>query len=378
MSTTVKKMNVPPLALDREYQEVGSEMEKRVAKVLASGYYILGEEVSVFQKAFAQWVGAPYAVGLASGSDALYLALQALGIGPGDEVITTPFTYFATVGAIVRLGAKPVFADIDPRTYALDAEKAEKKITKKTKALLPVHLYGQCADMKEFLALAKKQDLALVEDAAQAHGAEYQNQKAGSFGDAGCFSFYPTKNLGAYGDAGALTVKDEELHRHLLSLRVHGSLPDDKYFHQEWGANSRLDEIQAAVLNVKLPHLDEWTEKRRQVAYFYDAELESEEEWLEAPLEAEGRRHVYHQYVVRTSERNELKKFLNEKGIAATAYYPYPLHELPPLKQFGYKPGDFPDAERASEEVLALPCFPQMTKDEMGYVVEMIRAFPNT
>ncbi len=375
MTAKLRTLKVPPLALDREYKSIGRAVENRVKKVLASGAYILSGEVSAFQNAFAKWTGAPYAVAVASGTDALYLALVAVGVEPGDEVITTPFTYFATAGAIARSGAKPVFVDIDPATFNMDTKKVEGKITPKTKAILPVHLYGQCAEMETLQALAKKHGLALVEDAAQAHGASYRSRKAGAFGDAGCFSFYPTKNLGAYGDGGLITVRDEPLYQRLLTLRVHGSLPHNKYFHEDWGANSRMDEVQAAILNVKLPYLDEWTRKRQAIAAFYDRELEGERDWLQIPLAAKPCGHVYHQYTVRAERRDALKQFLGERGIITSVYYPYPLHLLPPLKVFGYKPGDFPEAERAAEEVLSLPCFPQMTKKEMTHVVRSIRDF---
>jgi len=368
-------MSVPPLALDREYAEIGKMIEKRVKKVLSSGSYILGEEVSDFQRSFAKWIGAPYAVGVASGTDALFLALAAIGVGPGDEVITTPFTYFATAGAIHRTGAKPVFADINATTYNLDPRRVEERITPKTKAILPVHLYGQCADMEGLQAVAKGRNLPLVEDAAQAHGARFRDRMAGNIGTLGCFSFYPTKNLGAYGDAGVITVQNEALAKRLFSLRVHGASAENRYFHEDWGTNSRLDEVQAAILNVKLEFLDEGIKKRRKIARFYDEELESEGDWLGTPAVAKPCRHVYHQYTIRTSRRDALKKFLSEKGIVTSVYYPYPLHVLPPLQHFGYKPGDFPEAERASEEVLSLPCFPQMTSKETAYVVESIRAF---
>ncbi len=368
-------MKVPPLATNREYGQIASELNSVVQKVLESGQYILGEEVKSFEKNFAVWVGADEAVGVASGTDALILSLRALGISGGDEVITTPFTYFATAEAIVTVGAKPVFVDIDPKTFNINPDQIKKKINSKTKAILPVHLYGACADMDPIEELAAKNKLAIIEDACQAHGATYKGRRAGNLGTTGCFSFFPTKNLGACGDAGIITFNQPELKNHLLSLRMHGASQDDKYFHDEFGMNSRLDELQAAILNVKLKYLEDRIEKRRQVASCYTSVIQSQADWLRAPEALENCRHVYHQYVIRTSYRDAFEEHLKKKGISATAYYKYPLHLLPPLSKLGFKKGEFPEAERASQEVLSLPCFPQMTDEEIGYVSEAIIDF---
>jgi dTDP-4-amino-4,6-dideoxygalactose transaminase len=279
------------------------------------------------------------------------------------------------VEAIVRAGARPLFVDIEPETYLMNVAQIEKKITSKTRAILPVHLYGQSVDMAPLMKLAEKYKLAVVEDVAQAHGATHQGKKAGSFGEAGCFSFYPTKNLGAYGDGGAITLQDEKLYRRLLELRVHGTPPTDKYFHQEFAANSRLDEIQAAILDVKLPHLAGWIAKRQKIAAAYQEAFREEKSWLKTPVTAEGCNHVYHQYTVRTSKRDALKEFLTAQGIAVSVYYPHPIHLLPPLKPYGYKAGDFPETERAAREALSLPCFPQMTEGDLYYTIQQVKAF---
>jgi dTDP-4-amino-4,6-dideoxygalactose transaminase len=368
-------MKVPLLSTTREYEEIAAEIKTCVEKVLKSGQYILADEVQKFEEAFAARIGSSYAVGVGSGTDALILSLRTLGIEAGDEVITSPFTYFATAEAIVIAGAKPVFADIDPKTFNVNPSKIKEKITPKTKAIIPVHLYGQCAQMDEILQIARKHGLAVIEDAAQAHGACFRTQNAGCFGDTGCFSFYPTKNLGTAGDGGLITFNDTKLKNRLLSLRAHGASLKDRYFHEEFGFNSRLDELQAAVLNAKLSHLDKWNEKRQKIAAGYTKAIGQKSNKIKPPFVGKDHDHVFHQYVVRTPYRDKLASYLSEKGISSAVFYKNPLHLLPPLKQFGCKKGDFPEAEKAANEVLSLPCFPQMTDREVEYVIETILAF---
>ena len=320
------------------------------------------------------------AIGVASGSDALLLALMALGVKEGDEVITTPFTFFATVGAISRVGARPSFADIDPLTYNLDPNEVERRVTSKTRAIIPVHLFGQCADMDPIMEIAERHGLYVIEDAAQAIGAEYVTdngaRKAGSMGHFGCFSFYPTKNLGGWGDGGMVTTQDEGLAQKVRMLRVHGST--DKYFHEAIGINSRLDALQAAVLLAKFPHLEEWNESRREKALRYQRlfeEVEYERLGITLPHVQHQNRHVFHQYVIRVPRRDELRYFLQQEGIGTEVYYPLPLHLQRCYRFLGYRKGDFPQAERASMEVLALPIYPELSPEAQGYVVERIAAF---
>ena len=385
----------------REYRELREELDEAVLRVAASGRYVLGPEHEAFEAAFAETVGVRHAVGVASGTDALILALEALGVGPGDEVVTSPFTFFATAEAILRVGAVPVFADIRADTFDLDPAAAAAAIGPRTAALLPVHLYGQMAEVEAFRELAARHGLALVEDAAQAVGAsrrlpDGRAVRAGAAGDVGCFSFYPTKNLGAWGDAGAVTTDDDALAARLRRLREHGR-EEDGYRHREIGHNSRLDEIQAAVLRVKLGALDRWTEARRANAATYDRELAGVAD-VETPVVLEGNRHVYHQYTIRCGDRARVAERLGAAGVGHGVYYPTPLHRLEALSPEagggpgrGARPagagapggrgaaegariaGELPRAERACREVLSVPVFPALTPEERARVVAAIR-----
>jgi len=368
-------MKVPPLDPSREYQEVKTEIDTRLSKIFESGRFILGSEVKEFEEKFSSWIGVRRSIGVASGTDALILSLKALGIGAGDEVITSTFTYFATVEAIVSVGAIPRLVDIDPETFQINGDLIESVVTEKTKAIVVVHLFGQCVDMDAIDLVAARNNLLVIEDVAQAHGATWDGKKAGSLGSAGCFSFYPTKNLGAAGDAGVVTLDSEEVEEKLLSIRAHGASPDDKYFHQSFGMNSRLDEIQAAVLNAKLGKLDSWIEARQRIAETYTAAFQEKADWIIPPSIISKSNHVYHQYVIRTDQRDNLAHHLKDVGVASSIYYKYPMHTLPPLEAYGYKRGQFEAAEKASSEVLALPCFPQMTLDEVNTVIDAVVSF---
>ena len=380
-------MKVPPFDLTRQFENLKEELINAVNKVLASGRYILGPEVEAFEKEVANYLGVKHAIGVASGTDALWLSLKALGVGPGDLVLTTPFTFFATASAILNTGATPVFADIDPLTFNLDTEKVKEALEgrspvwqrlglrpEKVKVILPVHLYGQAADMDALLEIARQYDLKVVEDAAQAMGTKYKGQKVGSFGEFGCFSFFPTKNLGAFGDGGLVVTQDDELAGKVRMLRAHGSKP--KYYHHLVGTNSRLDAIQAAILRVKLPHLDKWIEARRNIANIYDSLLGKVEK-VKIPYRASYSYHTFHQYTLRilNGQRDELRSYLKEKGIGTGIYYPLPVHLQPVLKPFGYIEGDFPEAEKACKEVLSLPMWPELTEDEARYVAQTVKDY---
>jgi dTDP-4-amino-4,6-dideoxygalactose transaminase len=363
--------------LQAQFQKLQPEIEAAVARVLASGQVILGPEVEALEAEVAQYCGAAYGVGCASGTDALLLALQGLEIGPGDEVILPPFTFFATVGAVCRSGARPVFADIDPATCNLDPLQVENKITPRTRAILPVHLYGQCADMEPLWQVAERHNLAIIEDAAQALGAEYQGKRTGTLGAIACFSFYPTKNLGAYGDAGMAVTNDPDWARRMTCLRVHGMEP--KYHHKYLGWNARLDAIQAAILRVKLPHLDHWTAARQAAARRYDSLIEEYHltRFLERPVIRPQRRHVFNQYVVRVAggQRDALVRHLKADRIGCEIYYPVPLHRQECLAHLGYVEGDFPASEEASRSVLALPMFPELTIEQQRRVIQSCATF---
>jgi|UniRef100_A0A7C3SQB6 dTDP-4-amino-4,6-dideoxygalactose transaminase len=364
-------MNIPAFDLKRQYRNLSSELLPILEEVMAKGQFILGENVELLEKELADYCGTKYAVGVASGTDALLLSLEALGIGEGDEVITTPFTFFATSEVISLLKAKPVFVDIDSKTFNIDPDKIEDAITTKTKAVIPVHLFGQMAEMDDIEYLAEKYDLYIIEDACQAIGAEYKGRRAGSIGDTGCFSFFPTKNLGAFGDGGLITTNDEKLYEKIKLLRVHGSRK--KYYHELIGHNSRLDEIQAAILRVKLKYLDNWIERRIEIAKIYSEGLKDLD--VIVPEVKPYLRHVYHQYVIRTKHRDELQEYLSNKGIGTAIYYPLPLHLQECYKDLGYREGDLPEAEKASKEVIALPMWPELTNEEVNYIVESIREF---
>jgi len=358
---------IPFVDLKREYEEIKEEVNQAIQKVLESGWFILGGEAERFEKEFSKYVGVKYAIGVNSGSDALYLALKALGIREGDEVITVSHTFISTVDAIVRNGAKPIFIDIETETYCMDVTRIEEKITSRTKAILPVHLYGHTADMDPIMKIARKYGLCVVEDACQAHGAEYRGKKAGSIGDVGCFSFYPTKNLGAYGDGGMIVTSNEGLAEQLKMLRNYGQ--SKKYYHDFMGVNSRLAEIQATVLRVKLKHLDKWNEKRRVIAKVYNELLKGTE--IVAPVERECTKHVYHLYVIRCKDRDMLQQRLLENGIQTQIHYPIPVHKQKAYFDLGYDV-QLPVTEKVCGEVLSLPMYPFISNDEVSLIVETI------
>ncbi len=370
-------MSVSLCDLQPQLRELEPQLQDAVMRVLRSGQVINGPEVAGFEEEAARYCGAGYGVGCSSGSDALLLALAALGIGPGDEVILPPFTFFASVGAVCRLGARPVFADIDSATYNLDPFQVESKITAKTKAIMPVHLFGQCAEMEPLWSIAERHGLVLVEDAAQAIGAEYHGKRTGSLGAIGCFSFYPSKNLGAYGDAGLAVTNDPEWADRMRCLRNHGMEP--KYYHKLLGWNARLDAIQAALLRVKLPHLDRWTEGRQVAARRYDALIDELHVagFLQRPLIRPNQRHVFNQYVVRVGrgQRDALVRHLRAAKIGCEIYYPIPLHLQACLAHLGYREGNFPASERAAQEVLALPIYPEITVDQQRCVIKSVADF---
>lgn len=369
-------MKVPLLDLAEQNQLLRPEIEAAIGRVLDTNAFILGGEVKALEEELAAYCGTKYAIGCASGSDALLLALMALDVKTGDEVITTPYSFFATVSAITRLGAVPVFVDIDPFTYNLDVSQIESKITERTKAIQPVHLYGQCADMKALREVAVKHAIPLVEDAAQAIGAEEDGVRAGAMSEVGCFSFYPSKNLGGMGDGGFMTTDDDELAEKLFALRVHGS--KERYYHKWVGLNSRLDGFQGAVLRVKLPHLDSWSDRRKANADRY-RELFTDAgttEQVSLPFERENVQHIYNQYVVRVpGRRDELRSFLTEAGIGTDIYYPVPLHLQECFAYVGYRSGDLPESERAAAETLALPIFPELRAEQQEYVVAKVAEF---
>ena len=364
------------LDVKKEYKSIKKEIDAAMGRVLNSGQFIGGEEIEKFEKEIAKFCGVKYAIGVNSGTDALFLSLKALGIGAGDEVITTPFTFIATAEVIANLGAKPVFIDIEPKTFNIDSFKIEEKITKKTKAIIPVHLFGQMAKMDEIMDIAKRYKIYVVEDAAQSLGAEYKGEKAGTIGDVGCFSFFPSKNLGAYGDGGMVVTNKKELADKIRLLRNHGSSPKNKYKNLILGTNSRLDAIQAAILRVKLKYLSKWNRKRAEVAKYYSKKLAVIKKVI-TPIISSGRTHTFYSYVIRAGnqERNNLVKYLDRKGIPTMIYYPLPLHLQPCLEYLGYKKSDFPEAEKAAKEVLSLPIFPEITKKEQDYIITKIKEF---
>ena len=369
-------MKVPLLDLTEQNAALRPEIEAALGRVLDSNGFILGGEVAALEDELAAYCGTKHAIGCASGSDAILLAFMALGVGPGDEVITTPYSFFATVSSITRLGATPVFVDIDPATYNIDPSQIEAKITERTKAIEPVHLYGQCAGMAEINRVADKHGVPVVEDAAQAIGAEEDGIRAGAMSAMGCFSFYPSKNLGGMGDGGFLTTNDDDLANKLRALRVHGA--EEKYYHKYVGLNSRLDGFQGAVLRIKLPHLDAWTEKRRANADYYKRLFTDHglTEQIAVPIERPNAKHIYNQYVVRVpGRRDELRAFLAAKEIGTDIYYPVPLHLQECFAYLGYREGDLPGSEKAARETLALPIYPELRTEQQEYVVESIAGF---
>jgi dTDP-4-amino-4,6-dideoxygalactose transaminase len=366
------RMNVPFLNLTAQYASLKSELGPAVEQTLASGHYVLGPNVAAFEQEIAALTGTRFGIGVNSGSDALTLALRALEIGPGDEVITTPFTYIAPAESIHQMGARIVFADIHPRTFNLDPAEVTRRLTPRTRAIIPVHLFGQAAQLDDFLSLARRGNLAVVEDCAQAIGATYRGQAVGGFGQMGCFSFYPTKNLGADGDGGMVVTNDEGLARKLRMLRVHGI--ERRYYHDLHGYNSRLDELQAAILRVKLRHLAGWNERRARIAARYTAGLAGLP--VETPTVCALNRHVYHVYAILTDKRDELLEHLGQRGVSSIIYYPRPLHLQKVYQELGYREGDFPVAEAVSQRILPLPMYPELTDEQVDYVIRAIREFP--
>jgi len=365
-SPTVQCESVPMLDLGAQYRSIREEINAAIERVLISQHFILGPEVKALEQEVAQYCGRKFGVGVGSGTDALTLALCACGIGPGNEVIVPSFTFIATADCVSLLGATPVFVDIEPETFCIDPVELARKISDRTKAIIPVHLYGQMADMDPILKLARAHNLLVIEDTAQAIGATYKGQKAASLGDLGCLSFFPSKNLGGYGDGGMVVTDSEEIARQLRSLRAHGTTK--KYFSVRQGWNSRLDELQAAILRVKLGHLDEWSGARRSRAAYYDRLLRGIP-GIERPKTADNREHVFHQYTVRVAQREAVSKELAERGIPSTVYYPVPIHLQPIYDSLGYKQGDLPETERASREVLSLPVYPELTDLQIESVV---------
>ena len=372
-------MNVPLLDLKPQYQQIRDEVEPVIREICEAQAFILGPKVQECEAAVAEYCGAAHGLGVSSGSDALLIALMAEGIGPGDEVLTTPYTFFATVGAIARTGATVTFADIDPVTYNIAPAKLEAAITPKTRAIIPVHLYGQMADMDAVMAVAQKHDLVVIEDAAQAIGSEWKGKRAGSIGDYGCFSFFPSKNLGCFGDGGMVTMQDEKKALHAAILRNHGM--DPKYYHKEIGGNFRLDALQAAVVTIKLRHLDGWTEARQANAVRYRRLFEEagvlQSGAVSLPVEGENR-HIYNQYIIRSTDRDGLLGHLRSRGIGCEVYYPVPLHLQECFRSLGYAEGAFPEAERAALETLALPIYPDLTDEMAAWVVDSIADFVGT
>lgn len=360
---------VPMVDLKTQFREIKKDVFHMLTEILQSSHYILGAKVQEFEKKVAEYHGVSEAVGVASCTDALHLAIDGLGIGEGDEVITTPFTFFATVEAILYTGATPVFVDIEPDTLNMDVTQIEGAITEKTRALLPVHLFGHPVHMKKVSAIARKYRLRVIEDCAQSFGAEMEGQKTGSFGDAGCFSFYPSKNLGCYGDGGMITTKHANVANTIRELRNHGSR--GSYIHQRVGFNSRLDEIQAGILLVKFRHIDEYNNKRRQNAFIYSDLLSGS---VRCPVEQKGMSHVFHQYTIMSPRRNLIQKTLGENGISSVVYYPTPLHLQKALRFLGYQKGDFPVAERAAKEVLSLPMYPELKESTIKRISGIIKS----
>lgn len=385
-------MTVPLLDLKKQYQSLKSELDEALIRVAESQYFILGPEVEKMEKAFCEYLDCKYAIGVSSGTDALLVALMALDIQPGDEVIVPTYSFFATAGVVSRMNAVPVFADIDPVTFNIDPDGIEKKITSKTKAIIPVHLYGQSCEMDKIMEIARKNNLKVVEDGAQAIGVQYKDgRRVGTIGDIGCYSFFPSKNLGCFGDGGLVVSNDAELGEKLRILRVHGGKP--KYYHKIIGGNFRLDAIQAAVLNVKLPHLDDWSAQRRRNAELYNklfveaglAELTGKTKFddkntvllPEAVYKDSGVKnyHIYNQYIIRVHDRDAVRKRLSDNGIGSEIYYPVPFHVQECFSSLGNKKGDFPLAEEAADDSIALPIYPELTEEQQKFVVDKIAEF---
>jgi dTDP-4-amino-4,6-dideoxygalactose transaminase len=375
-ATPVSLRNIPLLDLKAQHRSIREEVLAEVTRVIDSQKFILGDDVKSLESEIAEYCSTKHAIGCASGSDALLLALMALDIGPGDKVVTTPYTFFATVGAICRLGAIPVLADVESDTFNLDVAKVSEALAKHSgvRAILPVHLFGGCVDMGPLCSLAAEQGIPVIEDAAQSIGSEYQGRRAGSIGHIGCFSFFPSKNLGAYGDGGMLTTNDDGLAEKLRALRVHGTRR--KYYHDWVGVNSRLDALQAAVLRIKLRHLDGWTEGRQRNANLYRQIIRDLRIPVNVPIEKPYQsRHIYNQFVIVGERRNELQAYLKEHGIGTEVYYPLPMHMQTCFLDLGYQAGDFPVSERLANESLALPVYPELQPEDIEYVCHTLKQF---
>jgi dTDP-4-amino-4,6-dideoxygalactose transaminase len=374
---TATSRDIPLCDIQASYRELQPQIDAAVQRVLASGQVILGPEVASLEREVAAYSLVAHAVGCASGSDALWLALAAMEIGPGDEVIVPPFTFFATASAVCRTGATPVFADIDPQTLNLDPAEVESKITARTRAIMPVHLFGQCAEMEALGRLAQRYELAIVEDAAQAFGSEYRGRKAGSIGSAGCFSFYPTKTLGGFGEGGMVVTNRADLAKRLVALRAHGM--EEKYYHRYLGWNARLDALQAAIVRVKLPHVENWIQCRQEAARRYDVLMDDYrlDGFMQKPAVQPGLKHTFNQYVVRVPAecRDSLVRYLKSEKIGCEVYYPQPVHLQECLAYLGYRAGDFPHAEEACRTVLALPMFPELTEEQQERVMRVCADF---
>jgi dTDP-4-amino-4,6-dideoxygalactose transaminase len=364
-------MQVPLLDLKGQYAELRAEIDNAVRRVMESTRFIGGPEVSALEEEVARYSQCPHGIACASGTDALLLSLRAIGIGPGDEVVTSAYSFFASAGVIINAGGVPVFVDIDPRTYNLDPHQLEAAITPRTKAVIAVHLYGQCCDLTAVQAVCEKRQVWLIEDAAQAIGSEWEGRRAGSVGDFGCFSFFPSKNLGAAGDGGMIVTRSAEFADKLRLLREHGAQP--KYYHSIVGTNSRLDALQAAILRVKLRHLDRWSEARARNADLYDLLFEGVK--VGRPYRDPRARHIYNQYVLRVENRDALRQHLADRGIGTEIYYPVPLHLQQCFASLGHKPGDLPQAEAAAKETVALPIFPELGEERIRYVAQNVREF---
>jgi dTDP-4-amino-4,6-dideoxygalactose transaminase len=359
---------IPLLDLVAQYNTIKPEIDAAIQDVLNSGKFILGPNEHALEEEISAYLGVKHAVGVASGTDALIIALRAAGIGPGAEVIVPAYSFFATAGAVLSVGARPVFVDVDPRTYLMDVSQIEAVLTERSKAIIPVHLYGQPADMDEIQAIAARYGLKVIEDNAQAFGATYKGYKTGAIGDLGCLSFFPSKNLGGYGDGGMVTTNDDTLAEQVRMLRTHGW--KKKYFPEMLGYNSRLDELQAAILRVKLKHLDNWNTRRGELAHHYSAHLK--ELGVAVPVEAPDRTHVYHLYIIRAPKRAEFQQKLKEQGIASEVYYPQPLHLSAPCRALGWHEGSLPVSEQASQETLALPIYPEMSAEQVSGVLQAV------
>lgn len=368
---TKSAMNVPLLDLKAQYADIRHDIDEAVRRVMESTRFIGGPEVSGLEEEIARYSQCAHAVACASGTDALLLAIWALGLGPGDEVVTSAYSFFASAGTIVNNGATPVFVDVDPRTYNLDPHRLEAALTPRTKAVMAVHLFGQCSDMTAIKAICDKHKVWLIEDAAQEIGSEWEGRRAGSMGDYGCFSFFPSKNLGAMGDGGMMVTQNADYADRVRLLREHGARP--KYHHGMVGTNSRLDALQAAILRVKLRHLDRWSEGRAKNAGLYDRLFEGSR--VGRPYRDPRARHIYNQYVIRVPRRDELKTWLGERGIGTEVYYPIPLHLQKCFASLGHKAGDMPHSEAAARETLALPIYPELTEDQIRYVAASVRDF---